>query len=34
MHLPSGEFGKRKIVLTLKRDAGRLVVTGVTILPL
>ena len=33
MHLPSGEFGKRKIVLTLKRDGGRLVVTGVTILP-
>ena len=34
MHLPSGEFGKRKIVLTLKRDpGGKLIVTGVTILP-
>jgi len=34
MHLPNGSVGKRKIVLTLKRDAGKLIVTGVTILPL
>ena len=35
MHLPSGEFEKRKIVLTLKRNPdAALVVTGVTILPL
>lgn len=34
MHLPNGSFAKRKIVLTLKREAGTLMVTGVTILPL
>ena len=35
MHLPSGDFGKRKIVLTLKRESGgKLTVTGATILPL
>jgi hypothetical protein len=33
MHLPDGTFGQRKIVLTLKRDGGKLTVTGVTILP-
>jgi hypothetical protein len=34
MHLPNGDFGKRKIVLTLRRDqGGKLIVTGVTILP-
>ena len=35
MHLPDGSFGRRKIVLTLKRSpAGTLMVTGVTTLPL
>ena len=35
MHLPSGDFGKRRIVLTLKREPdGKLTVTGATILPL
>jgi hypothetical protein len=35
VHLPDGSFGKRKLVLTLKRDpTGKLTVTGVTTLPL
>lgn len=35
MHLPSGDFGKRRIVLTLRRDPDKkLIVTGATILPL
>lgn len=34
VHLPDGSFGRRKIVLTLKREKGRLTVTGVTTLPL
>ena len=34
MHLPSGDFAPRKIVLTLRRGSnGELTVTGTTILP-
>lgn len=34
MHLPDGSFGKRKIVLTLRRAAGgELTVTGATVAP-
>lgn len=33
LHLPDGSFGRRRIVLTLKRDGGKLTVTGATVAP-
>jgi hypothetical protein len=31
VHLPNGTFARRQLILTLKRQAGRLLVTGVMV---